>query len=250
MTKKPIIGIILDFKSGSPTSYSVRPHYALRTNYVEMINNAGAVAILIPYDYNAIEDYLSMIDGLLVVGGFFDINPKRYGDKEIHETIVLNETRENFEFAFATKALENGLLPILGICNGMQLINVIRGGNIMQHIADENVNFLNHEQSKVKGREDSSKAYHQVFIEDGSILQKIVGTKQIDTNSSHHQAIKNVGAGLKINAKASDGIIEGIEDDNHPFCVAVQWHPEFAVSQADGAIFTGFIEATKKYKKL
>ncbi len=249
MTKKPLIGIILDYKSGSPSSYSVRPHYALRANYVEMINNAGAVAILIPYDYNAIDDYLSMLDGLLIVGGFFDINPKRYGENEIHKSVVLNEIRENFEFAFASKALKSKL-PVLGICNGMQLINVICGGNIMQHIPDEGPDFLNHEQSKVAGQEDSSKAYHQVFIEEGTILHKIVGAKEIGTNSSHHQAIRNVGKGLTINAKASDGIIEGLEDANHPFCVGVQWHPEFAVSDADSAIFASFVEATKKYKKL
>ncbi len=244
---RPKIGIVLDFKSGSNTGYSIRPHYAIRSNYIEMVNKQNALAILIPYDYSAINDYISMLDGLLMIGGFFDISPKKYGQNTTHKSIVLNETREKFEWEFMTKALATQM-PILGICNGMQLLNVIRGGDLIQHIPDEKGDFLNHEQSKVAGKEDSSKAYHDVLIEENSILHKIVGAKEICTNSSHHQAVKNVGNGLKISARASDGIIEGIEDQSRPFCVGVQWHPEFNVSLADEKIFESFVSATRDFK--
>ncbi len=244
---RPKIGIVLDFKSGSTTGYSIRPHYAIRANYIEMINKQNALAILIPYDYNSINDYISMLDGLLMIGGFFDISPKKYGQNTIHKSIVLNETREKFEWEFMTKALATQM-PVLGICNGMQLLNVIRGGDLIQHIPDEKGDFLNHEQSKVVGKEDSSKAYHDVLIEENSILRKIVDAKEISTNSSHHQAVKNVGKGLKISARASDGIIEGIEDQSRPFCVGVQWHPEFNVSLADEKIFESFVSATRDFK--
>jgi len=245
MTQKlPLIGIVLDYKSGSKDSYSIRPHYAIRCNYVEMINKAGGVAILLPYDFAAISTYLSLIDGLMIVGGHFDIHPKKYGEKEIHESVTLNETREEFESALTSCALKTNL-PILGICNGMQLINVLFGGNIIQHIPEAG-NFLNHEQSKTENH-DSSKSHHLVNIDSSSILHKIVGVDAIQTNSSHHQAIKNVVEPLKISARASDGIIEAIENPLHPFCIGVQWHPEFDVSAADRKIFESFIDAAKNF---
>ncbi len=244
--QKPLIGVVPDYRAGSPKCYSVRPHYALRRNYVDMLNNDGATVIILPYDYDAIDKYLELIDGLMIVGGFFDINPKKYGAKKIHPTVILNETRENFEFALAEKALKTNM-PILGICNGMQLLNIIHGGDIIQHIPDEK-NFIIHEQSKVPGMEDSSKAYHDVNIEEGTLLHKIVGTKTIPTNSSHHQGIKTAGKGMKISAYASDGMIEAIEDPSRNFCVGVQWHPEFDVSSADQKIFASFVDAAMNYK--
>lgn len=242
--KKPIIGIIPDYKKGSKDSYSTRPHYALRCNYIEMINKAGGTALILPYDFSSLDQYLEMIDGLLVVGGFFDIHPKRYNETNVHSTVTLNETREEFEFELTQKVLKTKK-PILGICNGMQLIAVLNGGSLIQDIPSENKNYLNHEQSK-STIPDSASPYHEVAIEAGTILSKIVGSQKIMTNSSHHQAIREVKAPIKITARAVDGIIEAIEDPTHPYCVGVQWHPEFDVSEADRKIFASFIEAAKK----
>ena len=244
--KKPLIGVVPDYREGSKTCYSIRPHYALRRNYIDMLNQDGALVIILPYDHSAIENYLELIDGLMIVGGFFDINPKKYGAQEIHPAVTLNETRENFEFALVEKALKTDM-PILGICNGMQLLNIMHGGDIIQHIPDEK-SFINHEQSKVPGMEDSGKAYHDVEITEGTLLHKIVGKKKIPTNSSHHQGIKNAGKGMTVSAHASDGMIEAIEDPAHPFCIGVQWHPEFDVSQADKKIFASFVDASMNYK--
>lgn len=244
--QKPLIGVVPDYREGSKTCYSTRQHYALRCNYVDMLNKDGATVIVLPYDHSAIESYLELIDGLMIVGGFFDINPKKYGATEIHPAVTLNETRENFEFALVEEALKTNV-PILGICNGMQLLNIMHGGDIIQHIPDEK-NFIIHEQSKVLGMEDSSKAYHDVEIEEGTLLSKIVGEKKIPTNSSHHQGIKNAGKGMVVSAHASDGMIEAIEDPTRPFCLGVQWHPEFDVSQADRKIFASFVDAALNYK--
>lgn len=244
--RKPLIGVVPDYREGSEKCYSIRPHYALRRNYVDMLNQDGALVIILPYDHSAIENYLELIDGLMIVGGFFDINPKKYGVQEIHPAVTLNETRENFEFDLVEKALKTNM-PILGICNGMQLLNIMHGGDIIQHIPDEAI-FINHEQSKVPGMEDSSKAYHDVEIVEGTLLHKIVGEKKIPTNSSHHQGIKNAGRDIKVSARASDGMIEAIEDPAHPFCIGVQWHPEFDVSQADKKIFASFVDASMNYK--
>jgi putative glutamine amidotransferase len=245
-TTRPLIGIVPDYKEGCTEGYSLRNYYALRANYVEMINKAGGAAVILTYDYDLIDSYLESLDGLMVVGGYFDIHPKRYGEMEIHETVKLNDVREEFENALGKKALKTKL-PFLGICNGMQLINVLHGGKVIQHIPDEK-KFLDHEQSHIDGFNDYSKGYHDVAIERNSKLFSIVGKEKITTNSSHHQAAKTAGDSLKICARASDGIIEAVENPLHPFCLGVQWHPEFEVSLADRKIFEGFIAAAKEYK--
>lgn len=245
-TTKPLIGIVPDYKEGSPTCYSCKPYYALRHNYVDMINKAGGAAIILPYDYDLIDDYLDAIDGIMIVGGYFDIHPKRYGASDIHPTVKLNDIRENFEYALGKKAVEKNL-PFLGICNGMQLLNVLHGGNVIQHIPDEG-KFMDHEQSHFAEFKDYAKAYHHVNIVKDSKLFSIIGEEKINTNSSHHQATKQAGAGLVVAGLAEDGIIEAIEKPQHDFCIGVQWHPEFEVSNADKKIFNEFVKIAKKYK--
>ena len=247
-TSRPLIGIVPDYKEGSPSGYSTREYYALRANYVEMINKAGGAAILLTYDYDLIDSYLESLDGLMVVGGYFDIHPKRYGEEKIHPTVKLNDVREKFEHELGTRAIKTQL-PMLGICNGMQLINVLHGGKVIQHIPDEG-KFIDHEQSHIEGFNDYHKEYHDVEIAKNSQLFSIVGAEKIKTNSSHHQAAKNAGHGLQIAAQASDGVIEAVEKPGHSFCIGVQWHPEFEVSAADRKIFEAFVEAAKKYKNL
>lgn len=253
--KKPLIGVIPDYVKGEKGSYSTRDFYALRANYIEMVNKAGGASLMLPYDYDLIDDYINSLDGLVVVGGYFDINPARYNEKEIHKTVKLNEIRENFEHEFISRALniktskKNGLkIPFLGICNGMQLLNVLHGGSAIQHIPDENGNYMNHEQSHNDQFNDYAIPYHDVIIKEGTHLAKIIENEKIKTNSSHHQAIRNTGKGLQISANASDGIIEAIEDPNHNFCIGIQWHPEFDISNADRKIFEKFIAAAIDYK--
>ena len=245
---RPLIGIVPDYKEGCPNGYSVRNYYALRANYVEMVNKAGGAAVILTYDYDLIDSYLESIDGLMVVGGYFYIHPKRYGDEEIHPTVKLNDIRENFEYELGLRAIKTNL-PLLGICNGMQLINVLHGGKVIQHIPDQE-NLMDHEQSHVEGFKDYASGYHDVEIEKDTKLFSIVGQEKIKTNSSHHQAAKNAGQGLAVAAHASDGVIEAVEKTNHPFCVGVQWHPEFETSDADRKIFEAFVEAAKEHKKL
>lgn len=246
-TSRPLIGIVPDYKEGCPNGYSSRNYYALRANYVEMINDAGGAAVILTYDYDLIDSYLESLDGIVIVGGHFDIHPKRYGEKEIHPQTKLNEVREDFENAFGQKIFKTKL-PYLGICNGMQLLNVLHGGSAIQHIPDLE-GYIDHEQSHNPDCKDYKTPYHEVVIERNSKLFELAGQEKIQTNSSHHQAAKNVGEGLKIVGRASDGIIEAIENPNHPFCLGVQWHPEFEVTEADKKIFAGFVKAAKEYKK-
>ncbi len=244
---RPLIGIVPDYKEGCANGYSKGNYYALRANYVNMINSAGGAAVILTYDYELIDSYLESLDGLMIVGGYFDIHPKRYGESEIHETVKLNDIRENFEHELGKKAVATNL-PFLGICNGMQLINVLHGGKVIQHIPDEE-KFMDHEQSHFEEFNDYHRGYHEVTIERNSKLFSIVGAEKIKTNSSHHQAARIAGDGLRVVARASDGVIEAVEKTNHNFCLGVQWHPEFSVSDADKKIFTAFIEASLEYKK-
>ncbi len=244
---RPLIGIVPDYREGCANGYSIKNYYALRANYVEMVNNAGGAAVILTYDYDLIDAYLDSLDGLVIVGGYFDINPKRYGEAEIHHTVKLNDVRENFENALGQKAMQTNL-PYLGICNGMQLLNILHGGNVIQHIPDEG-KYVDHEQSHIEGFKDYKTGYHEVNLEVGSKLHQIIGEEKIMTNSSHHQAAKNAGNGLNVAARAHDGIIEAIEKPTHPFCIGVQWHPEFEVSQADKKLFESFVSAAKSYKE-
>lgn len=247
--KKPLIGIVLDYRQGGKNQYSTSPYYAIKSGYINMLNKAGAKVLLISYDYELIEYYLDNIDGLMIVGGYFDINPRRYGEKDIHPDVKLNEVRENFEFEILSKSFaKKNELPIFGICNGMQLINILNGGSIIQHIPD-NKDYLEHEQSKVFSFEDYGKTYHDVIIQKDSKIFDIIGEEKISTNSSHHQAVKTAGKNVKITANASDGVIEALELENHPFCIGVQWHPEFGSTVADNKLFSAFVEACDNYKK-
>jgi len=246
-SSRPLIGIVPDYKEGCQNGYSAKNYYALRANYVDMINAAGGAAVILTYDYDLIDSYLESLDGLVVVGGYFDIHPKRYGEEKIHPTVKLNDVREEFEHQLGKRAIKT-TIPFFGICNGMQLLNVLHGGKVIQHILDEG-KFMDHEQSHSEGFNDYCKSYHEVAIERNSQLFQIIGEEKIKTNSSHHQAAKTVGDDLKIVGRALDGIIEAIEKPHHNFCLGVQWHPEFEVSQADKKIFEAFVLAAKKYKE-
>ena len=134
-------------------------------------------------------------------------------------------------------ALERDL-PVLGICGGQQLLHVVLGGTLIQHIADEVPGALNHEQSNPR-----TEPGHSVRVMPDTLLYRITGADELAVNSAHHQAAKDEPAGVVVNARAPDGIIEGIEDPSRRFCLGVQWHPEYAVSAGDGKIFAAFVAA-------
>lgn len=243
---KPMIAVIPDFENGSDKGYSVSDYYAIRKNYIDAITNNNGLAILLSYDISSIEQYINIIDGLLLVGGDMDIDPKYYGATEIHSSVKLNKIRENFEVKFVKEALKTKM-PILGICNGMQLINVVKGGSLYQHLPDEK-NFMIHEQKRVAGFEKKDKPYHDIFLNKNTKLFEIVKKEMMTTNSSHHQAVKNLGKNLIVSAKAKDGVIEAIEDEFHPFCVGVEWHPEYNSDSSDNNIFKALIDSAISYK--
>lgn len=232
---KPRIGITLD--RNEKGDYSAFPYYALRENYCSAISEMGGIPVPLPHFTTYAEDYVSFLDGLVITGGDFDIDPKFYNASERHETIKVKACRTEFEFA-AIKAALTKKIPILGICGGQQLINVAFGGTLIQHIPAEVKDPLPHS----TGCELS----HPVAITKNTRLSEIAGASEIMVNSSHHQAIKDVGKGLVINATASDGVIEGVEAVDYTFCVGVQWHPEYLKTSADKALYKAFMTAVQK----
>ena len=237
MSKSPIIGITVD--SEEPGGYSKLPWYALRRNYAGSVTHAGGVPILLPHHAELADHYLDMIDGLVLTGGAFDVDPALFGAADRHATVVLKEDRTRFELAMVKGAVARKL-PILGICGGQQLLNVALGGTLIQHIPDEVNSPLAHEQPNPR-----TEAGHDVNIIADTILAKIVGKSRIPVNSAHHQAIKDVAPNCIVNALAPDGVIEGIELQDHPYCIGVQWHPEYHISPADAQIIHAFVTASR-----
>jgi putative glutamine amidotransferase len=235
MTKRPVIGIPLDSEDGG--GYSALPWYALRKNYCEAVARAGGTPILLPHDPAQAEIYLDMIDGLLIAGGAFDVDPTLFGAEETHGTVVLKEGRTDFELA-VTRGAHRRNMPILGICGGQQLLAVVLGGTLIQHIPDEVLDPLAHEQPNPR-----TEPGHTVAVTADTLLHRVTGRLEFPVNSAHHQAVKAVPDSLVINAVAPDGVVEGIEDPAHPFCIGVQWHPEYSISPADDAILAAFVKA-------
>ena len=232
---RPIIGITLDYQSDDD-SYSRYPWYALRADYAGAVESAGGVGIFLPYQMDAVRDYVNMCDGLIVSGGDFDISPNEYGEDEIHKSVTLNHNRTQFERRLLTEFLASKK-PLLGICGGQQLINVVLGGTLIQHIPDD-TNALQHEQPYPK-----HEPTHSIKCLRDSLFYQLVGNDEYMVNTTHHQAVKKLGNKLKSVAVAPDGIIEAIELEDHPFCIGVQWHPEFYSTREDKSLIDGFVKA-------
>lgn len=240
--KKPVIGIVLDFvKDSEKYSYAAKPWYALRTCYSERVKEAGGVAIMIPYDIDNIKSVLQHIDGLIIPGGDEDINPAFYGQEITSDKVKINDIRANFEFALVRQALDINM-PMLGICNGMQMINVVQGGTLIQHIPDVVKSDINHEQPKPK-----DVPTHLVHLVQGTILADLSDDSEVMVNSTHHQAVDKLGKDLLVSAYASDGIIEAIESVKHRFVMGVEWHPEYANSRLDQNLFAKLVLIAHEY---
>jgi putative glutamine amidotransferase len=235
VSRLPTIGITLDSEPAG--GYAKLPWYALRENYCECVARAGGLPLPLPHHPARAEDYLDRIDGLIVTGGAFDVDPALFGAPSRHDTVTTKDRRTGFELAVSRGALARDM-PVLGICGGQQLLNVVLGGTLIQHIPDEVVGALAHEQPNPR-----TEPGHSVAVTPGTLLHRIAGTSEMNVNSADHQAVLEVADGTIVNAVAPDGVIEGIEAPAHAFCLGVQWHPEYEIDPADALIFAALIEA-------
>lgn len=221
-------------------SFSKYPWYALRADYAGAISKMGAVPFMIPYDANAIDDVLDVADGILIPGGDVDVHPSKYNEEVKSNTLNLNSERTDYDFKLLDKVFERNM-PLLGICYGMQLLNVYLGGSLIQHIHDHDPNLIQHMRDDLK-----DKPAHGLEIEPGSKLADIANGKlSWEVNSTHHQAAKEVGPDVRISARASDGVIEAIESPKYNFALGVEWHPEYLMNDLDEAIFKAFLDASR-----
>lgn len=210
-------------------------------NYIRAVRESGGIPIVLPNTDGSVEridDYLALLDGLLMPGGA-DIPPSEYGE-EPHETVeLLDDARFQFEKALITAWMEKTDKPLLGICLGAQWINVTSGGSLVQDIPSEfNVNHRDTD--------------HLVTIEPDSRLSRIFGATEVEVNSWHHQAVRKIGDGLRVVAKSPDGIIEATETtDPDRFLIGVQWHPEKLMpdNTTQAKLIEAFIEAAAAAKK-
>ncbi|MGE3969143.1 MAG: gamma-glutamyl-gamma-aminobutyrate hydrolase family protein [Dongiaceae bacterium] len=234
---RPLVGVTLDSEEAG--GYSKLPWYALRQNYSEAVVRAGGLPIMLPHEPEQVAAYLDEIDGLIVTGGAFDVDPALFGAGDRHPTVKLKARRTDFEWKVTEGALARDM-PVFGICGGQQLLNVVLGGSLIQHIPDEVEKALAHEQPNPR-----TEPGHVVTLVEGTELRRICGASELAVNSAHHQAAKDLGPGVVVNARAEDGVIEGIEDPRRRFCIGVQWHPEYGISSGDQKLFDAFVAACR-----
>ncbi len=218
-SKKPIIGILCDIDKEEKED---RPLYFVKSNYVAAINKAGGIPFLIPPGkdkYDMIK-LAGNINALLIPGGD-DIDPK-YFKEDPHPSIVLMDPEINrFQMEFCQVAV-NQNIPVLGICAGMQLINIVFGGDIYQDIPSQLPGSVKHK----KDKNEEENVFHSINIEKNTGHFNILQREAIKVNSTHHQAIRNIAKGFIVAARSEDGIIEAIESRKHRFVLGVQYHPE------------------------
>ncbi len=190
--------------------------------YVQAVQRAGGRPILLPPDPEDAEDpsgVLDLLDALVVTGGAGDLDPALYGEEPHHETGPVQEVRDAYELALVRGALAREL-PILGICRGMQVLNVAYGGTIEQHLPDA----LGHEEHR---HTPGTFADHEVRLVPGSLAARAAGAERTPVKSHHHQGIKEVGSGLEVTGWATeDDAVEALEDPSCRFVLGVLWHPE------------------------
>ncbi|MGL5086892.1 MAG: gamma-glutamyl-gamma-aminobutyrate hydrolase family protein [Clostridium sp.] len=214
---KPIIGITTFSQEKNYKEYS-----AVSSKYADAVRMAGGIPFLIPItqDETLIEDYIESLDGIILTGGD-NINPLRYEEEAIIDLGEIHDNRDEFEIKLFLKALVKNV-PVLGICRGLQIINVALGGKLYQDIETQISNSKNHMQEMhLQGT-----LSHNIDIDRKSKLFRILKNSSISVNSLHRQAIKTLGYGLSISAMSDDGIVEAIELKGRGFVLGVQWHPE------------------------
>jgi putative glutamine amidotransferase len=245
MTHRPLILLSPDYEiralSRGPT-----PFFTLEENYGTAVWNAEGNPCVVPYteDNAKIHSILDQADGLVLTGGDFDIDPELFDEMPHPSLGTIKKNRTLFERQLHDGACARGI-PILGICGGMQLMNVLRSGTLWQDIGSQANAPLNHEQAAPKNQAD-----HLVELVESSQLHQLVGVLSLPVNSTHHQAVREVGDRLMASASAPDGIVEAIEDPALPFYLGVQWHPEAMDDPRQLELYRGLVQAARNHHSI
>ncbi len=234
---RPLIGLTVAVRQDAPGIMSA----VMRQTYVRAVLDAGGLPVLVPpAPQEALHEILARLDGLLLPGGV-DIAPAEYGAKEHAKLGSVEPGRDHLELIMCRQALAENK-PVLGICRGIQTLNVAAGGTLYQDIPSDIDTSIVHATDLALPRNYTA---HDVLIEPGSRLAGLVGGDPLPVNSWHHQAARDIGRGLVVTARARDGIIEAMEAPGKKFVLAVQFHPEdlYQTSERIRRLFAGFIAA-------
>jgi len=242
---KPIIGVTPDYNAGDRKEWGGRePTYFLRARYIRAIEESGGIPLILPLvaDRAARDRLLHDVDGLLLTGSGPDLPPALYGERQRYTFRVMSKRRSTFELDMVRLARKTNV-PVLGICGGMQTMNVACGGSLFQDIPSQFATSLQHRQLK-----PATALSHAITITPGSLLRRIMHTVTLRVNSSHHQSVKAVAPSLVASAVASDGVIEAIESPTHRFFLGIQWHPEFLFDRyrLHRRLFEAFLRAASR----
>ena len=240
---RPIIGLTTyGYREKTTISSHYDLHYALPKEYVDAVVRAGGVPLLIPPAETDWKTVWSVLDGLIVTGGT-DVTPRFYnGDEQTPEIEAAAPERDAAEIALIQHAAAAREKPVLGICRGMQVLNVALGGTMHAHIPDIR-------ERDIHRNREGLWTLHDCFIEAGSPLAQILGAETVNTYSGHHQAVNQVADRLQVAATAPDGIIEALVYPGHPWLVGVQWHPEksAAADPTQQRLFDELVRAAQKH---
>lgn len=239
---RPLIGIPCqaDYREGSG-----RPIYCNNRTYVHAIENAGGVPVLIPMlnDVSLLESLLVRLDGFLFSGGV-DIDSGQY-DEDAHPHLGEVDLRlDDLELFLVRWALRENM-PVLGICRGMQLLNVALGGSLYQDLESQKAEAMVHCRRELP----RNTLIHSIHIAEGSQMEKVLGTNEMWINSLHHQSVKDPGQGVSISGRAEDGVAELLEVVGYPFVIGIQGHPEelYTSEPICAKLFSAFVAACSNH---
>jgi putative glutamine amidotransferase len=231
---RPVVGITT-YVTPAKWSYWDIEAALVPADYVRAVDCAGGRPLLVPPSADGVDETLDAVDGLIFSGGS-DLGPDLYGQDPHPETFGIHEARDRAELKLLEAALERDM-PVLAICRGSQVLNVARGGDLVQHLPD----VVGDEKHK---HTPGTFADHDVALEPGTRLASLLG-EHAPVKSHHHQGFGKVGAGLRVAAHAEDGTIEAVEDPSHRFALGVLWHPE---AGEDMKLFEGLVVAAADYR--
>jgi putative glutamine amidotransferase len=241
MSSPPIIGLCTALERARWSVWDAEA-VLLPRNYVDAVQQAGGVALLLPPDPAAVEDpdrLLDLIDGLLLAGGA-DMDPATYGAEPHRETVGTVPERDAFELALAGRAMERDL-PFLGICRGMQVMNVACGGTLNQHLPED---YGHEDHRRALGTFDN--ADHDVRLAKGSLAARLANEEIHPTKSHHHQGVERIGDGLEVTGWATlDELPEAIEVPGNRFALGVQWHPE---ADETSPLIAALVEEARRHR--
>ena len=231
---RPVIGITT-YVTPAKWSYWDTEAALIPADYVYAVERAGGRALLVPPSEDGVEETLQALDGLLFSGGS-DLDPGLYDQQPHEETFGIHEGRDRAELALLEAALERDM-PVLAICRGSQVLNVARGGDLVQHLPE----VVGDEKHK---HTPGTFADHDVTLEEGTRLGSLLGD-HAPVKSHHHQGIGRIGEGLRVAAHAEDGTVEAVEDPDRRFAVGVLWHPE---AGEDARLFEELVREAAEYR--